>query len=107
MAENWSTTGKTKHIDVRLHYLREMIEQGMIQIKFVKSEWNVSDIFTKNLSENLFQQHAETLVFESTGGPRLVPVDRAIDVGYVKDYILILITKCGSFLKVVFLSLAQ
>ena len=33
----------------------------MIQIKFVKSEWNVSDIFTKNLSENLFQQHTETL----------------------------------------------
>ena len=61
LAENWSTTGKTKHIDVRFHYLREMNEQGMIQIKFVKSEWNVSDIFTKNLSENLFLQHTETL----------------------------------------------
>ena len=53
--------GKTKHIDVRFQYLREMNEQGMMQIKFVKSEWNVSDICTKNLSENIFQQHAETL----------------------------------------------
>ena len=36
-----------------LEYLQE--------IKFVKSELNVSDIFTKNLSENLFHHHAETL----------------------------------------------
>ena len=61
MAENWSTTGRTKHIDVRFHYLWEMNEQGMIRIKFVKSEWNVSDIFTKNLSEGLFHHHVETL----------------------------------------------
>ena len=38
LAESWSTTGKTKYIDVRFHYLREMNEQGMIQIKFVKLE---------------------------------------------------------------------
>ena len=61
LAENWSTTGRTKHIDVRFHYLREMSEQGMIEIKFVKSERNVSDIFTKNLSERLFCHHTETL----------------------------------------------
>ena len=61
MAENWSTTGRTKHIDIRFHYLREMNEQGMVEIKFVKSEWNVSDIFTKNLSEKLFCHHTETL----------------------------------------------
>ena len=59
--ENWSTTGRTKHIDIQFHYLREMSEQGMVEIKFVKSESNVSDIFTKNLSENLFHHHAETL----------------------------------------------
>ena len=61
LAENWSTTGRTKHIDVRFHYLREMNERGMVEIKFVKSELNVSDIFTKNLSEKLFHHHAETL----------------------------------------------
>ena len=32
-----------------------------MEIKFVKSEWNVSDIFTKNLSEGLFHHHVETL----------------------------------------------
>ena len=61
LAEDWSTTGRTKHINVRFHYLREMNEQGMIRIKFVKSEWNVSDIFMKNLSEGLFHHHVETL----------------------------------------------
>ena len=33
----------------------------MVEIKFVKSELNVSDIFTKNLSEKIFHHHAETL----------------------------------------------
>ena len=61
LAENWSTTGMTKHIDVPFHYQREMNERGMMEIKFVKSELNVSDIFTKNLSEKLFHHPAETL----------------------------------------------
>ena len=61
LAENWSTTGRTKHIDVQFHYLHEMNGQGMVEIKFVKSELNVSDIFTKNLSEKLFHHHVETL----------------------------------------------
>ena len=32
LAENWSTTGRTKHIDVRFHYLCEMNERGMVDL---------------------------------------------------------------------------
>ena len=42
LAKNWSTTGKTKHIDVRFHYLRELVDQGMLDLQFVRSEDNVS-----------------------------------------------------------------
>ena len=61
LANNWSTTGKTKHIDVRFHYLRELVDQGMIKLNFVRSEENVADIFTKNLSANLFDKHSKRL----------------------------------------------
>ena len=61
LAKNWSTTGKTKHIDVRFHYLRELVDQGMLNLKFVRSEDNVSDIFTKNLSAGLFEKHVRQL----------------------------------------------
>ena len=61
LANIWSTTGKTKHIDVQFHYLRELVDQGMIKLNFVRSEENVADIFTKNLSANLFDEHSKRL----------------------------------------------
>ena len=64
LARNWSTSGRTKHIDVRFHYLRELVEQGMMELKFVRSENNTADIFTKNLSTNLFRQHVSSLGVE-------------------------------------------
>ena len=59
MAKNWSTGTRTKHIDIRHHHIREMVEQGMVSIEFVKSEENESDPFTKNVSEKLFEKHRE------------------------------------------------
>jgi hypothetical protein len=34
-----------------------LIEEGTIEISFVKSEENDSDVFTKNLGEELFKKH--------------------------------------------------
>ena len=35
LAQNWSTSGRTKHINVRFHYLHELVEQGTMALKFV------------------------------------------------------------------------
>jgi hypothetical protein len=35
-----------------------MIDQGILKILFIKSEDNDADIYTKNLSEDLFIKHA-------------------------------------------------
>ena len=61
LANNWSSSTRTKHIDVRHHFLRELVDCGVIKLKFVRSEENVSDIFTKNLAGPLFHKHAKTL----------------------------------------------
>jgi hypothetical protein len=61
LMKNWSTNGRSKHIDVRFHYLRELVEQGMLQVDFVKSEDNTADIFTKNLASELFGKHSKGL----------------------------------------------
>jgi Reverse transcriptase (RNA-dependent DNA polymerase) len=52
MSENVSATSRTKHVDIRYHYVREFIESGFIKIIFVKSGENKSDMFTKNISSN-------------------------------------------------------
>ena len=54
LGNKWSAGKRTKHIDVRYHLLRDMINVGIFELDFVRSENNVADIFTKNVSEELF-----------------------------------------------------
>jgi hypothetical protein len=67
LANNYSTSQRTKHIDIRTHFVREFIEDGIIKVVFVKSEDNDADIFTKNTSEEIFHRHAEKII-EEVGG---------------------------------------
>ena len=52
LSNNHSTSDRTKHIDIRTSFVKEYQEYGKIIIKFVKSEENEADIFTKNTVEN-------------------------------------------------------
>jgi hypothetical protein len=58
LANNYATSQRTKHIDIRAHFVREFIEDGIIKVVFVKSEDNDADIFTKNPTEELFKKHS-------------------------------------------------
>ena len=46
--------GKTKHIDVRYHFVRERIRQGKVRVDYIPTSGNVADIFTKALTRELF-----------------------------------------------------
>ena len=59
LADGNSSTQRTKHVDIRYHFVREYIEDGIVKVKFVRSEDNDSDVFTKNLSSELLDKHAE------------------------------------------------
>ena len=41
---------RTKHIEVDCHFVREMITQSVIQTKYLKSEDELADLFTKALT---------------------------------------------------------
>jgi Reverse transcriptase (RNA-dependent DNA polymerase) len=72
LANNYSTSQRTKHIDIRAHFLREYIENGILKVEFIRSEDIDADILTKNTSEELFHLHAKKNVEEIT---ELVKVD--------------------------------
>jgi hypothetical protein len=57
MAQNVSSGVRTRHIDARYHYVRENSEEGIINIEFIKSVENDSDIFTKNVSQEIYDKH--------------------------------------------------
>ena len=48
LANNYTTSQRTKHIDIRAHFLREYIEDGTLKVIFIRSEDNDADILTKN-----------------------------------------------------------
>ena len=47
IVKNPSNHHKTKHVDIRHHYVRENAEEGNITVEYVLSGENVADIFTK------------------------------------------------------------
>ena len=49
LAMNLVFHSRTKHIDVRYHYVRECVESGTITIEHVASEDMPADILTKGL----------------------------------------------------------
>ena len=53
MSQNASTGVRTRHVDTRYHFIRENAEEGIIKIEFVKSVDNDSNIFTKNVNQEL------------------------------------------------------
>ena len=59
LAYNAKISNRTKHVDTRIHFVRNYVENNVIKITFVRSEDNDADVFTKNVSENLFNKHTE------------------------------------------------
>src|SRR5947207_13988776 len=44
---------RSKHIDTRYHYIRDILRKGEIQVDYVPSEDNLVDIFTKAFAADL------------------------------------------------------
>lgn len=50
MVINKKHSNKTKHVDVKYHYVRDEAERGRITLRYVPSEHNVADLMTKPLA---------------------------------------------------------
>ncbi|GKE03834.1 hypothetical protein Tco_1395852, partial [Tanacetum coccineum] len=46
---------RTKHIDVRYHFIKEQVENGVVDLYFVRTEYQLADIFTKVLARERFE----------------------------------------------------
>ncbi|GJY33122.1 retrovirus-related pol polyprotein from transposon TNT 1-94 [Tanacetum coccineum] len=44
---------RTKHVDIRHHFIRDHILKGDIELHFIPSQYQLADIFTKPLDEQL------------------------------------------------------
>jgi hypothetical protein len=58
LSNNWSVGGRTRHVDTRQYFLRELKEEGVVIVEWIPTNDNSTDLFTKNLSGPAFNKHA-------------------------------------------------
>ncbi|GJW76310.1 retrovirus-related pol polyprotein from transposon TNT 1-94 [Tanacetum coccineum] len=46
---------RSKHIDIRHHFIREQVEKGVVELYFVMTDYQLADIFTKALRRERFE----------------------------------------------------
>ena len=65
LAGNPETHQRTKHIDIKYHFLRERVNMGEISLKYVNTNDNLSDIFTKAIEHRRFTRLRDLLGLKS------------------------------------------
>lgn len=68
LASNHIHNDRSKHIDVRYHYIRDMVEKGKVKIHYIQTKQQTADVLTKGLSPPLHQVHVRGLGLRS-GSP--------------------------------------
>ncbi|GJW03890.1 integrase, catalytic region, zinc finger, CCHC-type containing protein [Tanacetum coccineum] len=56
---------RAKNVDVRYHFIKEQVENGIVELYFVRTEYQLADIFTKPLPRERFNFLIEKLGMRS------------------------------------------
>ena len=54
MAKNPQFHGRTKHIEIKYHFIRDQVKKGTVELKYCQTEDMIADIFTKGLQRDKF-----------------------------------------------------
>jgi hypothetical protein len=65
LSNNFSLSQCTEHIDIRHHFVRGFVEDGIIKIVFVQTDDNNADIHTKNTPESKFKKDQDKNMCEA------------------------------------------
>ncbi|GKC27002.1 retrovirus-related pol polyprotein from transposon TNT 1-94 [Tanacetum coccineum] len=74
---------QSKHIDIRYHFIKEQVENGVVELYFVRTKYQLADIFTKALC----QERIEFLI------------DKIGMRSFTPEYILIMTTRAHQIAK--------
>ena len=66
-AQHW----KLKHIDTKYHFIRDNVQEGNVQVKYIDTKQNLSDILTKPVGKQVVQQARAGLRLETQVEPPL------------------------------------
>jgi hypothetical protein len=62
MSETPTNRGRSRHVDVNVHFLRDLVRDGHVNLLNCAGPQNVSDALTKRLPRPAFEKHREFMV---------------------------------------------
>ena len=61
MSKNPMFHDKSKHIEIKYHYIRDMVQRGAVKLQCVATDKQIADVLTKPLSRVKFEYFREKL----------------------------------------------
>ena len=63
MSENPVFHEKSKKIEIKYHYIRDMVQRGAVRLKYVATDEQIADVLTRPLARIKFEYFRERLGF--------------------------------------------
>ena len=61
LSENPVFHDKSKHIEIKYQYIRDMVEKGVVKLQYIATDEQVADVLTKPLSKVKFEYFRDKL----------------------------------------------
>ena len=61
LSENPVFHDKSKHIEIKYHYIKDMVQRGAVKLQYVAMEENIADVLMKPLPRLKFKYFREKL----------------------------------------------
>ena len=61
LSKNPDNHSRTKHIDVRYHYIRDLVEKKKVEVNYCPTNNNLADLMTKGLPRPRFEELCKKL----------------------------------------------
>lgn len=70
MSKNLVFHNKSKHIDIKYQFIRDMVEKGVLKLRYVATDEQVANVLTKSLSKVKFEYFRDKLRVVQKDVPR-------------------------------------
>ena len=61
MSKNPVFHDKSKHIEIKFHYIKDMVQRGVVKLQYMETEDNITDVLTRPLARVKFEYFREIL----------------------------------------------